>query len=133
MRKGFSALAMMVAFCLSIVTSTAGFAADRSVTFHFYGAEDCPPCMAFKHSHLADVQAAGEAHGFGVVDNVIEKTADVPNVGSFGETDEVLRAAADQLSLVYPPIFFVTKDGAVLSVHDHDWQAALDSAIAEAS
>lgn len=98
------------------------------VTFHFYGAEDCPPCMAFKRNHLPDVTAVAEELGFTVAVNVIERTRDVATVGSFGETDPVLRKAAPQLRRVYPPVFFVTEGSVLLSVHGDDWRGAFEAA-----
>lgn len=102
--------------------------ASDPITFHFYGAEDCPPCMAFKRNNLADVRALGKEHGFNVEDNVIARTRDVPNVGVYGDRDPILRLAAPQLALVYPPIFFVSQGGEISSVHGHDWSAALREA-----
>ena len=110
------------------IGSTARGGTDPNVVFHFYGAEDCPPCMAFKRNNLPDVRAEGEAHGFAVEDNIIAKTRDVPNPGAFGDRDAILRSAAPQLALVYPPIFFVSQGGEIVSVHAHDWQAALEAA-----
>lgn len=102
--------------------------ASDQVTFHFYGAEDCPPCMAFKRNNLADVQALGKTHGFNVEDNVITRTRDVPKAGVYGDRDPILRLAAPQLELVYPPIFFVSQGGQIASVHGPDWSAALSEA-----
>ncbi|WP_293577788.1 thioredoxin family protein [Phaeobacter sp.] len=102
-------------------------AADQ-VTFHFYGAEDCPPCMAFKRNHLADVQAEGRANGVIVEENVITRTRDVPKIGVYGDRDPILRLAAPQLERVYPPIFFVSQGGRIASVHGPDWSAALREA-----
>ncbi|UWQ93861.1 hypothetical protein K3727_22675 (plasmid) [Rhodobacteraceae bacterium M382] len=110
------------------MNTSAVFAANSPVTFHFYGAQDCPPCMAFKRDHLADVQAEGRALGFAVEDNVIARTRDVPDVGVYGERDPILRIAAQQLELTYPPIFFVSRDGQVMSVHGPRWQDALKAA-----
>lgn len=110
------------------IGSTAQAGTDPNVIFHFYGAEDCPPCMAFKRNNLPDVRAEGEAHGFAVEDNIIAKTRDVPNAGAYGDRDAILRLAAPQLPLVYPPIFFVSQREEIVSVHAHDWQAALKAA-----
>ncbi|MGC3938960.1 hypothetical protein ACOTTU_14250 [Roseobacter sp. EG26] len=101
---------------------------NTNVTFHFYGAEDCPPCMAFKRNNLSDVEAVGRAYGFAIEDNIITRTRDVPNPGAYGDRDPILRLAVPQLELVYPPIFFVSQRGEIVSVHAHDWQAALESA-----
>jgi hypothetical protein len=84
--------------------------------------------MDFKDNHLAGVQAAGAAQGFVVEVNVIPKTRDVPKSGAYGDRDPVLRKAAQQLELVYPPIFFVSKGEEIVSVHGHDWGAAVASA-----
>ncbi|NVO57036.1 hypothetical protein HW561_14670 [Rhodobacteraceae bacterium B1Z28] len=113
----------------ALALAAAGRAAtDDQITFHFYGALDCPPCMAFKRNHLADVQAEGRSLGFAVEENIIAKTRDVPNPGVYGDRDPFLRVAAPQLDFVYPPIFFVSKGGQIKSVHGHDWQAALEDA-----
>ena len=106
----------------------AGEPAASDITFHFYGAENCAPCMAFKRNHLPNVTAVAEDMGFGVAANVIARTRDVATVGSFGEADPILRKAAPQLRRVYPPIFFVTAGSEVLSVHDSDWRAAFEAA-----
>lgn len=97
-------------------------------TFHFYGAEDCPPCVAFKRSHLAEVEASGRRAGFNVEAQVIPRTRDVPTVGAYGTADDILRNALDSGGRPYPPIFFVSRDGAILSVHGPDWQAAKSAA-----
>ena len=102
--------------------------AAKDITFHFYGAENCPPCMAFKRNHLPDVTAVAEEMGFTVAANVIARTRDVATVGSFGKADPILRQAAPQLRRVYPPIFFVTQGAEVLSVHGADWRGAFEAA-----
>ena len=107
---------------------TGAMAANTDVTFHFYGAKDCPPCMAFKQNHLEDVRADGQALGYSVEDNVIDRTRDVPNMGVYGERDPILRVAAQQLEDTYPPIFFVSKAGEVVSVHGPRWQDTFDAA-----
>lgn len=117
----------LAAFIATVLLGVPAQASDQ-VTFHFYGAEDCPPCMAFKRDHLADVQALGETQGFIVKDNVIKRTRDVPKVGAYGDRDPILRLAAPQLELVYPPIFFVSSGGQIVSVHGHNWRAALQDA-----
>ncbi len=117
---------------LVLATMLFALPAAAETEFHFYGAEDCPPCMAFKRNHLPSVQAAGETFGFGVAENVISRTADVPKVGIFGEADPLFRDALAVGDLVpYPPIFFVTKDDSVLSVHGADWRDAMDRAAYE--
>ncbi len=108
--------------------STGQAATNDQVTFHFYGALDCPPCMAFKRNHLANVQAEGKSLGFAVEDNIIAKTRDVPNPGAYGDRDPTLRLATPYLDLVYPPIFFISKGDNIHSVHGHDWEAALTEA-----
>jgi thiol-disulfide isomerase/thioredoxin len=120
----------LLAKTFSIMIATA--AASDTVTFHFYGAEDCPPCMAFKRNNLADVQAQGASIGFVVEENVIPKTQDVPTEGVYGDRDAILRSAAPQLEVVYPPIFFVSAANKIVSVHGHDWASALVAAIDEA-
>ncbi|MEM8796072.1 MAG: hypothetical protein AAGE61_10935 [Pseudomonadota bacterium] len=119
---------------LPVLFVSPGFAetASPSVTFHFYGAEDCPPCMAFKRNHLSDVRAEGEAEGFAVAENIIEKTREIATIGIFGNADVLLRRVGPQLLRVYPPIFFVTDGEEIVSVDRHDWRAALASAKAAA-
>ena len=114
-------------FAVLAVGSSGRAGTALNVTFHFYGAEDCPPCMAFKWNNLSGVRAIGQTHGFAVEDNIIAKTSDVPNPGAYGERDAILRLAAPQLELVYPPIFFVSQGGEIASVHAHEWQAALEA------
>ena len=123
---------LLVATVFALVLVVGRPAQAEGTLFHFYGAEDCPPCMAFKRDHLAGVVEAGKAHGFDVRVNVIQSTRDVPTAGSFGDTDALLRRAAEGLSFVYPPIFFVTRGDTVVSVHRGDWQAALERAVSEA-
>lgn len=111
-----------------------GSAASASdVTFHFYGAENCPPCLAFKRNHLEDVRAAGRAAGFDVTENMVASIRDVPVEGSYGDTDALLREAATELVRTYPPIFFVTDGTDVVSVHGGNWRGALESAEARAA
>ena len=100
----------------------------KDITFHFYGAENCAPCMAFKRYHLAHVTAVAEEMGFAVAVNVIKRTQDVATVGSFGDSDLILRQAAPQLPRVYPPIFFVTEGSELLSAHGSDWRGAFEAA-----
>lgn len=121
---------MFCAAAMAALTVAAGGQANATgaVTFHFYGAEDCPPCMAFKRDHLAEVRAEGNALGFAVEDNVIPRTRDVPTPGVYGERDPILRLAAPHLKFVYPPIFFVSQAGGIVSVHGHDWRAAMEAA-----
>ena len=99
-------------------------------SFHFYGAEDCPPCMAFKRNHLQTVQRRGAEEGFAVVENTIPHTKDVPNIGSYGAADSLFREALAFGDLVaYPSVFFVTDDERIISVHSADWAAALSAAV----
>ena len=109
-----------------VLASGGQAAANDPVTFHFYGALDCPPCMAFKRNHLATVRSEGESLGFLVEENIVAKTREVPNTGAYGDRDPILRRAVPQLQRVYPPIFFVSRSGEIVSVHGHDWQAALE-------
>lgn len=124
-------LSGMAAVLLSLSPAFASDPAAR-VTFHFYGAEDCPPCMAFKRDGLPVVEASASAAGYAVADNMIRRTADVGTPGAFGEADPILRRAGQQMSYVYPPIFFVTLNGEVHSLHAFDWRAAMRSAEAAA-
>ncbi len=123
---------IVLALIAALVFATAPLAADSGrnggVVFHFYGAEDCPPCMAFKRDGLPAVEAAAATAGFRIEVNIIERTRDVPSDGAYGQSDTLLRSIAGQLRAVYPPIFFVTKNGVLHSLHDHDWRAALASA-----
>lgn len=120
MTKWLSGLILLLSMTVSVVVK-----ADVSVGFHFYGALDCPPCMQFKREHLPDVQQQGREAGFSVSVNVIARTADVPAVGSFGESDALLRQAALQLPVTYPPIFFVTRNDQIAGAYLGDWQSAL--------
>lgn len=120
-------LALITALFATSLQSKEAMAAD--IQFHFYGAEDCPPCMAFKRDHLADVQDAGATHGFTVAANIIPRTLDVPVKGVFGEGDPILRTALTHGGRAYPPIFFVSRNDRVVSVHAHDWEAALNAVI----
>lgn len=125
-RREFIAAATATA----LVTGPVGAAgAGDHVTFYFYGADNCPPCLAFKRNHLANVQAQGATHGFTVEVNMTSKIRDVPKVGTYGDRDPILRVAAEDLRIVYPPIFFVSQGGEVVSVHAHDWAAALKAAV----
>ena len=108
--------------------------ANAETSFHFYGAENCPPCMAFKRNHLSEVQAKGQSEGFKVFENVTARTADVPVIGIFGDADPILRKAlATDNRIPYPPIFFVTRDDEVLSFHGTNWSDAMHSAAAKAN
>ena len=129
---------ILAAFVLAFVFLAGFFASSNEarttpVTFHFYGASDCAPCMAFKRSGLPVVNASAKSTGFGVAVNMIDKTVDVPKPGSYGDTDALLRIAEKQLDIVYPPIFFVSKNGQIVSVHRGDWKEALVSAEREAA
>lgn len=123
-----SSLQVLAITMLVALSAGQAVAKDQTVAFHFYGAKDCPPCMAFKRDGLPVVEAAAAKLGFKVSANVIDRTADVATPGSFGPADELLRQAAPQLEWVYPPIFLVTKNGTVVSAHRADWQKALTNA-----
>ena len=84
--------------------------------------------MAFKKSHLATVQADAEKHGFQVRVNMVSRTADVPVHGAYGDADQLLREAANQLEIVYPPIFFLSRGDNIVSVHAYNWPSALAKA-----
>ena len=101
---------------------------EPSVIFHFYGAENCPPCIAFKRDGLPIVQATGRDVGFDVRENLIARTEDIGQVGVYGPADALLREAGEILGRVYPPIFFITRGDEILSVHGPDWRSALDTA-----
>ena len=117
---------LMAAFALTLSTVTMATAEQTAdVTFHFYGAENCPPCMAFKRDGLPVVKASGEALDYGVAENLIARTRDIGEVGIYGETDALLREAGEQLPRVYPPIFFVTRGDEILSVNGADWRKAM--------
>lgn len=116
--------ALVVGFFLSTPQARAA-----GVAFHFYGAYDCPPCMAFKNRHLDGVEAAAKTHGFSVQVNVINTTRDVPKPGSFGDADGVLRAAKPELGRIYPPIFIVTRGDQIVMAKRSDWRAALETAV----
>ena len=118
---------VLVTLLIGVLQTTAPAAPD-GVTFYFYGAEDCPPCMAFKRDGLPVVEEAAAEAGFAVSANVIRNTRDIESIGVFGATDPILRKAGRRLDRVYPPIFFVTRGDTVLSVHGHDWRAALREA-----
>lgn len=110
--------------CIGFMQSAAT-AEVSQITFHFYGAEDCPPCMAFKRKGLPVVEQSARASGYMIAANIISRTVNVPKPGAFGATDPILRLAAEQMSVVYPPIFFVTRGSEVDSIHGHDWRAAM--------
>jgi hypothetical protein len=126
LRTIYFTLALTVAVAVLFVSSVS---AKGDIGFHFYGALDCPPCMAFKRNHLEDVRKQGQQMGFAVHENIIPKTSDVPKMGSYGPTDDLLRKAGKQLDYVYPPIFFVTEDGKIVSVFAGDWKGALEIAV----
>ncbi|PVZ72406.1 hypothetical protein [Pelagibaculum spongiae] len=117
-------LMLLPSFAAVAVTSP-----NDAVTFHFYGAYDCPPCMKFKNHHLADVVKNGKQHGFEVKANVIDYTSDVPVLGSYGATDGLLRQAGKQLRFTYPPVFFVTQNDQVVAAYLGNWKTAQQVAI----
>lgn len=96
-----------------------------AVGFHFYGADNCPPCQRFKNNHLADVKRLGEQKGFTVHANMVPKISDVSKTGIYGESDTLLREAAKNLRFTYPPIFIVTYNGQVKKAYLQDWRSAL--------
>lgn len=49
--------------CIGFMQSAAT-AEVSQITFHFYGAEDCPPCMAFKRKGLPVVEQSARASGY---------------------------------------------------------------------
>jgi len=103
---------------------------NNEVGFHFYGANDCPPCMKFKKNYLQKVMLEGKEYGFSVSENIIDETSDVDSVGVYGVNDALLRKAGEQLPFVYPPIFFVTdKKNNVVSAYLGDWESALEDSI----
>ncbi len=122
--RGFLTVLFVSLSCL-LTPAWAENDGERDVAFHFYGAFDCPPCMAFKRDGLPVVEASGEELGFTVRANLIEKTRNVATPGAYGEADPLLREAGLQMDRVYPPVFFVTRKGEIHSVHGHDWEEAL--------
>jgi thiol-disulfide isomerase/thioredoxin len=126
--KAFRRILLASAVALVGAAGLANASSVQDIVFHFYGAEDCGPCMAFKRSGLPIVKASAARSGFSVAANIIPKTRDVATIGAYGDADATLRAAAPMLEFVYPPIFFVSRDGEVVSVHGVDWEAALQSA-----
>ncbi|WP_343565294.1 hypothetical protein [Kiloniella sp. b19] len=98
------------------------------MAFHYYGAIDCPPCVAFKKEGLPVVSRAGLKNGFEVRVHQLAKTVDVFRVGSFGSADPLLREAALELDSLYPPVFVITLDGALYSSHGFEWEEALEAA-----
>lgn len=117
-----------VIFLAMLMTFAAIAATPSKVKFYFYGAEDCPPCMAFKRDGLPIVQQSAAEAGYEVSDNVIRRTANIGEVGIFGEADPILRRAALQMNRLYPPVFFVTRGDQIVSLHGHDWRAAMRQA-----
>eukprot|EP00494_Astrolonche_serrata_P001778 UN01784 len=75
-------------------------AGDSRIGFHFYGANDCPPCMAFKRNYLSVVKASAQEHGYSVKVNTIGKIQHVAQKGSYGSADALLRKAEPKLSFV---------------------------------
>lgn len=125
-----SILALLVA-----VPALARGQTTEKITFHFYGARNCPPCIAFKRDGLPVVQAAGQQAGFDVIENLIDRTEDIDQLGIYGESDALLREAGLQMNRIYPPIFFVTQGDRIVSVHGPRWEDALmaaQSAVSEA-
>lgn len=123
---------LLAALMVGIAQVSAGNNRAAAVTFHFYGAEDCAPCMAFKRDSLKVVKASAARAGYAVAVNVIPHTRDVPKKGAFGDADGALRAAEPLIEYVYPPIFFISKNGSPVSAHGRDWEAAMARAEREA-
>ena len=98
--------------------------AKEAPVFHFYGAYDCPPCMAFKRDGLPIVEKEAKSHGYKVAVNLTKKTQDVPTVGIYGKSDALLREAAKQMGRAYPPIFFLTIGDNIHRVYGPNWQKA---------
>lgn len=111
--------------CLVHLPANATEAPDHPLTFHFYGALDCPPCMAFKRNHLQNVMKTGQIHGFNVAENIISKTKDVAKQGSYGDRDAILRRAAAELPVAYPPLFFISRKKEIISPAISDWRKTL--------
>ncbi|MEM7710680.1 MAG: hypothetical protein AAF264_08020 [Pseudomonadota bacterium] len=99
--------------------------AAAGTAFHYYGAENCPPCRAFEREYLAGVRAIGAADGFAVHEHRIPDLRQMPRPGVYGPADPLLRAALAMGGRPFPPVFFMTVDGAVISVHGADWAATL--------
>lgn len=116
----------LIGLCLAPFVARAQ--STDQITFHFYGARNCPPCIAFKRDGLPIVQTSGDASGFAVTENLIERTQDIGEVGIFGPADPLLREAAKQLSRVYPPLFIVTRGSDILSAQEGDWRSAMADA-----
>lgn len=126
----------LVAAALTVAVPSAAAAADAAkdapVAFHFYGADDCAPCVAFKRDGLPVVQASASKTGYAVAANMIRRTRDVSNPGAYGDGDPLLRRAGDKLEWLYPPIFIVTRGDEILSAKRGDWRAAMKEAEAAA-
>lgn len=119
------------------LAATIGFGAfpalaSDAITFHFYGADNCPPCQAFKRDGLPVVNASAQAEGYSVATSMIARTEDIGTIGIYGDTDTLLRRAGTQLPRVYPPIFIVTDGDAILAAYEGDWRAAMATAEAAA-
>lgn len=125
MQNRIRMIAPLALFVVVAFAADRGLAQEASVKFHFYGAKDCPPCMAFKRDGLPVVRTAAAKLGFEIAVNVIERTRDVATPGSYGAADAILRRAGARLKMMYPPIFFVTRSDRIVEVHDADWRAAL--------
>lgn len=108
-------------------------ASDSKIGFHFYGANDCPPCMAFKRNYLSLVKASAQEHGYSLKVNIIGKIQDVSEKGSYGSADPLLRKAEPSLSFVYPPIFIVTVNGDVVMAKTGNWRKVMERAEQESS
>ncbi len=126
-----SMLALTVLFSLALCLAHDARAVERGsssgapVTFHFYGADNCPPCQRFKRDGLPVVEASARRLGFKVKVNFIGRTRDIGKVGIYGPSDDLLRRAGQRMERVYPPVFFVTRGDRIVSVHDANWREAL--------
>ena len=123
-------------FILAMLASSAlsgnVMAAKSNITFHFYGAQDCGPCLDFKRTHLEKVRKQGAELGFAVKDNMVRYTTDVARNGAYGDSDALLRKATQKRGHAYPPIFFVTKGNEVIATYEGNWKKALSLAKREA-
>ena len=127
MKKNF--LTLIASFGLFVVSAFfQTHASDSRIGFHFYGANDCPPCMAFKRNYLSVVKASAREHGYSVKVNIIGKIQHVAQKGSYGKADPLLRKAESSLSFVYPPIFIVTVNDDVVIAKNGSWRQVMERA-----
>ncbi|MEO0946040.1 MAG: hypothetical protein AAFY06_14610 [Pseudomonadota bacterium] len=122
-------------FVLAAIATSPSFAFAQTkipVAFHFFGAQNCPPCIAFKRANLPMVQASGDQNGFDVFEHLIERTEDIGQIGIYGVADPLLRQASPMLQRIYPPIFMVTQGPDILAAREGDWRSILDATEAAA-